>query len=1065
MKKITINFITTLKSSKAFAIMVFLMCTGSVLAQTVTDVFPTRVTTNSVVTIIGSDFTNGTGISVSGISINNASITLISSTEMTFDINAVGSSDITGNLSVGGSASGFSLDYIGPTVKILLNGPTSNVTKITEIFTTYNGFWRSSEYKNNPTDLNTWPNDSHDLLAFTYAGVTYSTGVNDQLLLNNSVVFSEQLFFAYTTDGVTGNTQPDNYLATGDLVDGEIGEGTVITSADILGTKVYDVIIDGVNGLDLGTGITNFNATDDVQFFSAGGNLGAVNDAVPDFLVTQIAKAGGTDVYYYADAAGNVVGRPIRITIEQEDEKDGDALLAEWRLDLYDFPNGINYGLATPSTRTFTANETRPMRMVAFRMEEFDINATNVLDINNINLVAGGTSDIAFLAYNRGSFDIKTPIFSQFPVPLFVCQVPSTSDVTFVSTGEVSGGATGDPQETISYQWFRFNTPIAGAIASSYTITGGVDESDLATYRVRISNAFGAVTASVSLSEGGVPTFWDGAQWILPPTYIEAGITVADADRELVFSEDYTQDSGVLEGCNCTVPSGSNVTISSGATLKLVRDVTIENGGSLTIENNASLIQTDNVEINENLGSISSERDVSNVTANDFTFWSSPVKSFDVAGITSPFATPAFEYDVNAINTGGTAGDFITTSGAMIEAKGYSVQVPNEVVPAGFTANFLGKAINGQINIDTFKSPSATEPVEELRHWNLLGNPYPSAINVEEFLTENTVLEGNVRFLSNGNTSNTAIAGAFYSGVNYNYGDSYITYNRTGSTPDVFGGNIASGQGFFVQVDESAAETASVTFNNTMRFDDAEIAYDNSQFIETNQSSSVASSPDNQLVWLSLVDDSDAASLALIGYVDGATNGIDRMYDAFSDGGALRIYSTEGDSKLAIQGRAFPFDDEDLVALGVDLPATGTFSIGIDQVKGNIFTNQEMYLIDTLEEVVHDLRATPYSFEGSEGSTLDRFILKYTSEILSVDEFARTDTFVFVKDNQLNVRSASIIKAVAVYDLTGKQIILYTPSSNDTRFTAPFDFVRGMYLTVIELSDGNVIEVTRKLMN
>jgi hypothetical protein len=251
-----------------------------------------------------------------------------------------------------------------------------------------------------------------------------------------------------------------------------------------------------------------------------------------------------------------------------------------------------------------------------------------------------------------------------------------------------------------------------------------------------------------------------------------------------------------------------------------------------------------------------------------------------------------------------------------------------------------------------------------------------------------------------------------------------------------------------------------------MRFDDNEIAYDNSQFIETNQSSSVPASPNNQLVWLSLVDDADVSSVALVGYVGGATNGKDRHYDAFSDGGALRLYSTVESSKMAIQGRALPFDDEDLVPLGIDLPATGLYSIGIDQLKGNIFGgSQGIYLEDTLLEVVHDLRTQPYSFNGSEGATLDRFILRYTPGELSVPEFDRKDTFVFIKDQQLNVRSASIIKEVTVYDLTGKQIVLYTPNNDDTRFTAPFDFSRGMYLTVIRLSDGNEIEVTRKLIN
>ena len=1066
MKKITINFIETIKSSKTFAIIAFLMCSGSLFAQAITDVFPTRVTKKSEITIIGSNFSETTAITVNGISIGN--VTLVSSTEMTFEITQEGSVDVTGNILVGGVASAFNVEYVVPTEKELKNGPTSNITKITEIFTTHNGFWRSSEYKNNPNGVGQWPNNNHDLLAFTYDGVTYSTGVNDQLLTDNGVVFSEQLFFAYTTDGVSGNTHAANYLATGDMIDGVEAEGITITSENILGTTVYDAITDGVNGLNLGTGITNFNQTADVQFFSSGGNLGSINDAIPDFLVTQIASAGSTDIYYYADSEGNVVGRPIELSIKEQDASDGDALLSYWRLDLYNFPNSTNYGVATPTTRAFGSDERRPLRMAALKMDEFGIDVNNVSDINNINMVAGGTSDLAFLAYNRGSFDIKTPVFTQFPVSRYICRFPNSSVITFSATAELSGPATGDPMETLSYQWYKYNTLIPGATNSTYTLTGAIQSSDFATYKVKISNGYGAVVAPVRLIEGGTPTYWDGVEWTLPPAYANLGITVTDTERELVFSQDFNQETGVLEGCSCNVPEGSNVIFEANTTLKLYNEVKVEDGGTLTFESDASLIQTRDVGANNvNSGSIISERELFSAVSGDFNFWSGPVSSFSVNFVTAPYVPSAFVYNVNTTNTEGTAGDWVSANGSMVSGKGYLVDVPSAFVSSGFTAAFEGTATNGLVNIDVLKSPVATEPVEELRHWNLIGNPYPSALNVEEFLTANTSLEGNVRFWANSGTSNTAIAGQFYSGVAYEYGDDYVTYNRTGSVPDMFGGNLASGQGFFVQVDESASATSQVTFENVMRYDDAEIAYDNSQFVQTNESSSVTGSSSNQLVWLSLVDNTNTSSLALVGYVNGATNGNDRMYDAFSDGSPMRIYSTIGTSKMAIQGRALPFDAADLVPLGVDLPSDGTFTIGIDQVKGDLFQTsaQGIYLEDVLLDVVHDLRAQPYSFTGIEGSTVDRFILRYTPAPLSVDEFDLSSTYAFVKDNELNINSSSSIKEVTVYDLTGKQIVVYTPDVIDTSFTTPFNFSKGMYLAVIKVGEGNEIEVTKKIMN
>ncbi|GGG41241.1 hypothetical protein GCM10010976_11050 [Bizionia arctica] len=1043
-------------------VLVLLFITGNFYAQVTTDVFPSRITTRATVSIIGSGFTPSTTISVSGISLTGGSVTYISPTEMSFKVSHSGTTDVTGNLTVGGVATGLTIDYVAPTLKTLKNGPTSNVTKITELFTTYNGFWRSSQWKADPSDMSLWPNTGHDVLAFTYNGITYSTGVDDAVLTANGVTFDSQLFYAYTTNGVDGTTQPSNYLAMADLIDGQVNEGTAITSPEIAGTTIYDAITDGVNGLNIGTGVTNFNQTSDVQFFSAGGQIGAVDDDMPDFLISQIAMAGSTDVYFYADAAGNVVGRPIKITISEEADLQGDALIAKWRLDLYNFRNGINYGLATPTSRAFSANETRPLRMVAFRMDEFEITASNVADINNVNMVAGGTADLAFLAYNRGSFDIKTPVFEQFPVSRFVCSIPSTSDITFTATGIVSGGATGDPQETLTYQWYKYNTLIPGATNSTYTLTDDIEQADLATYKVRITNAFGSVVASAGLVQGGTPTFWDGSTWQLPPSYIAAGITVDDQDRNLVFSENYNQSED-LEGCDCLVPSGSNVTIPSGTTLKLLKNVVVESGGTLTIKDDASLIQTENVSVNANVGSIRVERETTGLHADDFIVWSSPVNTFDVAGITNPYTTSVFQYDINDINTDGTAGNWVAASGNMVIGEGYSVQVPSEYVTSGFTATFQGTPRNGAIDVAVFKSPTATQPEEESRHWNLIGNPYPSAINVDEFLANNMELDGNVRLWSQGIPNTNISSSPFYTGVEYNYGDQYVTYNRTGSTPNVFGGNIASGQGFFVQVSEASPVSSTVNFQNSLRFDDAGNAYSNSNFLSTDETSTVDNA-NKDLVWLSLVDASNTSSVALVGYVSGATNGVDRLYDALADGNELSIYSNVSNSKMAIQGRSLPFDEADTVSLGVDIPENGVYSIGIDHLNGDVFVTQEVgiYLEDTVLDVTHDLRMQPYSFTGTAGTTLDRFILKYTAP-LSVEAYDLADTFVFVKNNELFVKSSTNIKSIEVYDITGKQITVYSADGNDTRFTAPFNFSRGIYLTTIKMTNGVV--VTKKLIN
>ena len=1049
--------------SKILVSITLLFSVTCLVAQTVTNVFPTRVTTRSGVTVAGSGFTPTTTISINGVSVTK--VTFVSANELNFEISASGSSDAIGNLLVGGIDSNVAIEYVAPTPKTLRNGSSSNVTKITEIFTTYNGFWRSSQWKADSGNRDLWPNTRHDLLAFTYNGTTYSTGVNDALLTSNSIAFSTQLFFAYTTNGVDGITQSANYLAMADLIDGELNEGNAVTSPEISGATIYDVLIDGVNGLDLGTGVTNFNQTTDVQFYSAGGQLGAIEDDIPDFLLTQIARAGSTDIYFYADSQENVVGRPIKLTIQEEAEDEGDALLAKWRLDLYNLQTGTNYGVATPQSRAFSNNETRPLRMAAFKFEDFGITPANIELINNLNMVAGGTADLAFLAYNRGSFDIKTPVVNQYPVSRKVCKIPSTNNITLVAAAEVSGGATGNPDENLSYQWFKFNNEIAGATASSYTISGTITAEDLALYRLRVTNAFGAVIVPATLSQGGTPVFWNGTEWELPPVYTDAGITsVPDEERGLVFSANYNQSGNIL-GCDCTVPSNSRVTIPSGSTLQLYNEVTVESGGILTIKDNANLVQTRAVSVNTNSGNILVEREVTDLRADDFVFWSSPVDGFDVAGISSPFTASAFQWDVNAANNEGTVGNWVATSGTMAAGEGYIVQVPIENVPDGFTATFQGVPRNGAINVAVSKSAGANQPSVGTRHWNLLGNPYPSAINANEFLTENTTLEGHVRLW----THNPDISNAgspFYSGMVYNYENEYVTYNGTGATPpNLFNGNIASGQGFYVQALESAAATSTVAFNNAFRIDADEQAYDNSDFFRGSDSKGTLDEADKELIWLSLVNENNVSSSALVGYVPNATEEKDRLYDTFSEDTDFSLYSLIGSLKMNIQGRSLPFSDEDMVALGVNIPQNGTYSIGIDKLQGNIFVDEQqgIFLRDLLLNVDHDLRRSAYSFSAEAGATIDRFMVFYKDAQLSVTDNTFSNTFVYVNNNQIHVQSGTVIKGVRVYDISGKNIANYTANKNEKTVIGDFGFSKGVYLATIILESD--VKVTKKLIN
>ncbi|WP_146608949.1 hypothetical protein [Gelidibacter algens] len=1111
-----------------------LLFSGSMFSQTITDVFPTRVTTGSVVTIKGTLFTttqrnNIALMNASGDVITTTAHVLRNTGEMTFEIGSVADFDILDAvLTIGLGGTGPSaaklISYIAPVEESLTTGESFYVK---EIYTNWNynsnGFWRSSDWTSANTAAS--PNDKHELLGYkirpfgSAIDVIYSTGVDDALLevklglTPGQAGYQKKVFKAYSTNGVRGTTSGLNFLMTGDMVDGieALSEtpGDFSTLTGIKALTILEVIIDGKNGLELGTAVGNFNNRTDVQFFSGNGIPGVIGDEdTPDLLITQMADPGLSDVYYYADEFGNVVGHPIKLTIKNVTPN---TVLAKWKLNLFTFADGLDFASANPNGRAtkYIADRFRPIRMVAFKLEDFGIStAEEITDIDNINMNSGGSADIAFMAYNQETFNIKGPVAKTI-LPQYVCRLGNGSSALFrVKIGTVAEGgnvgiedfnvdgnirapipADGLPM-LFQYQLWKDGSAATtkGPTPSALTITD-VDAGKLGVYKLRIDNGQGIVIVPVELAQGGTPFIWNGA-WSSPYGDV-ADINIKE--RGLVFTSDYNEDVD-LEGCDCLVVAGTNVTIPPSKKVKLYGAITIAPqidevpgtspfipAGTFTLKDNASLIQTKplllvgGLNVNENKGEIIVERVADNLKKFDYVYWSSPVEGFNVGGILS---SRTYEWDVIASNTKGTVGNWVTPpSGIMTPGKGFIVRVPTPDPDAppvdpeeGFTSTgiFEGIPNNGEYIIPVLLSPGIPIP-DPNSGWNLIGNPYPSAINAGDFLTTNStlleVIDGGVYLWTHGTEIMPGGSNPFYQDFGYNYNSAdYLVYNGTTSTDPDFDGNIASGQGFFVK----AKAPENVRFTNAMRFTTDEEAYDNSQFFRSPSDSknATASESEKQLLWLALTNEAKTATVAVVGYVQGATYGKDNLYDASHMGtNDFSLYTQVSADRLVIQGRPLPFDSSDKVTLGVAVPTNGIYSIAIDHLKGSIMLNpeQSIYLEDTYQNVIHDLKKSPYSFTAIAGDMNDRFVLRYMDRQLSVEEQQLSDTFVYVKNEQLHVRAAKNIESITGYDLAGKKVMDHHADGNSKSLSTPFQFPKGVYLMVITLE--NSATVTKKVLN
>ncbi|MEP5935457.1 MAG: T9SS type A sorting domain-containing protein, partial [Winogradskyella arenosi] len=587
------------------------------------------------------------------------------------------------------------------------------------------------------------------------------------------------------------------------------------------------------------------------------------------------------------------------------------------------------------------------------------------------------------------------------------------------------------------------------------------------TYKVRVENEYGAVDIPFTISKGGTPTYWDGSNWVMAPVY--DGISIKSEDKSLIFSNDYNE-SDDLFGCDCTVSSGKNVVIPPDSKITLVNELTVEDkileftdeegytspsvaAGTFTLEDDASLVQINDV---ENSGEIIVKRDWLTSNNNDYVYWSSPVDSFNISNISG---NAKYKWNPTVTNTNGSTGNWQVATGEMEVGRGYIVRAPSA---NSYTTTFVGAPSNGTITQEVYTNTS--------NHWNLIGNPYPSALNADAFLSANTNLVGAVHIWEHSQPASSAVDNPYYEDFGVNYGDQYLVYNLVGvnRAESDFSGYIASGQGFFVQLnsENTSIVESQVVFTNDMRYDTSENAYDNDQFYRSSTNNTLGTT-EKHLVWLSIANEQDKAISTLIGYVDGATEGKDRLYDAKTNNGGLNIYSLLGnDEKMAIQGLPLPFVDYNTVALGYEVSASGIYRIAIADVKGSVFEEQEqdIYVEDTYTGVVHDLRASTYAFTSESGTFNDRFILRYTPPVtLSVDEIAADTTFAFINNATLNVKSSDGITAIEVYDMNGKKVVNYILRGSENTFNTNFNFARGVYVASITLDNGSV--VTKKLMN
>ncbi|WP_412464518.1 T9SS sorting signal type C domain-containing protein [Flavobacterium mekongense] len=593
---------------------------------------------------------------------------------------------------------------------------------------------------------------------------------------------------------------------------------------------------------------------------------------------------------------------------------------------------------------------------------------------------------------------------------------------TFTWTSTVANTLFSDAAGTVPYVPMTNATTVYVKTPSTVTVTV------LATLSVNGCQR----SASVIISTPS--TTWNGTAW-------SAG--APNANTAAIFNGNYVA-AGNLSACSVTINSGA-VSFGVGQTLTVTNDVKVL-GGSLTMGNESSLLQINNT---TNTGNITYVRASAPVVRYDYSYWSTPVSPQTLGA-----ASPSTSWD-GFYSYSGTAWQWAPSSTVMGVGRGYIIRVPlsySTTIPSSQIVNFVGVPNNG-----TYTVPI----VGGSNQLNLLGNPYPSALNADLFMSANsTVLDGTIYLW----THNTPITAGQYDQ------DDYAVYNYLGGTgtsaspnpglnTEVPTGKIASGQGFFIK----GLANGNATFTNAMR-----VAGNNDQFFRMSQPTAQTTNTtfEKHRYWIDVFNATGVFKQNLFGYVTGGTMGIDRGMDSevVNLTSPIVLYSKVGDTKLAIQGRGLPFDVNDQIPLAYKSTVATSYTIRLSIFDG-LFENQDIFLEDKVLNVIHNLKGSDYTFTTAVGTFEDRFVLRYTDATLGVGNPVFDDNTVVVYRNGqgLIVNSGAVnMTQVTVFDIRGR-MLAEQKQVNDTE-TVFTTLPETQQVLLVKIKAENGAEITKKVV-
>ena len=601
-------------------------------------------------------------------------------------------------------------------------------------------------------------------------------------------------------------------------------------------------------------------------------------------------------------------------------------------------------------------------------------------------------------------------------------------------------------------KWVEIESDIATGDVNSGEISSSVDV-DLSVYKY-FTFAKKETCAPV-IADNGVTTTWSGTWSHGTPTAQSIAVLNANYSGNIIAN---SLNMGIY-----------NVTLGDGEVMEIVKGV-VSTGGKVIMSSEASLVQRDD---NAVAPPIELTKNTRNLKRYNYTYFGSPVEQNVFSQLAGAFyLNPVdnnrlynhykwvagndllFDTPYSSAWTLLNSGNFVTPGYGWISSVSSVSPFNNDTFSGIISLKISGTANNGVLTKNVYKSSNAD--ADHGSNYNLLANPYPSAISADKFIDENLNIDGSI-YIWEAKTQPSLVGTGTYSQSDW------ITYTKAGSTaPSVgtssFNGKIATAQGFMVKANTSGV----VTFNNCMRLSGST---DNNIFFRSNNE--LSNTPVDRYK-LNLISSTQHFNQVLIAYIPGLTVGYDRGYDAArnsTSSSQLFTIMDNSNRRLAIDARP-AFINTDVVSVGFSSSSplnTTSFQISVVDKEG-VFLNNDVniFIYDKLNNIYHNLNNSPFNFTASQSELLDRFQIVYQDGTLSNPDFDNSTVFVNLNNNTLFLSSSNkTIKNVHVYDVTGR--LIQKVDINGLNYTGAFNHAQALYIVRIEFTDGSF--VSNKVIN